>query len=93
MLGKYLISLYISSSSLNTTYGAAGSIIVIFVWIYYTSALLYMGAEFTQVYTEYKCDKIEPSDYAVSIVQKEVEKVVDTLPTQNPEIKKEAKTA
>jgi membrane protein len=89
MLGKYLIGIYIAHSSLNTTYGAAGSIIVIFVWIYYTSALIYMGAEFTQVYTEYKCDKIEPSDYAVSVVQKEIEKVVDVLPVQNPEIKKE----
>jgi membrane protein len=89
MLGKYLIGIYIANSSLNTTYGAAGSIIVIFVWIYYTSALIYMGAEFTQVYTEYKCDKIEPSDYAVSVVQKEIERVVDVLPVQNPEIKKE----
>jgi len=92
MLGKYLIGIYVASSSLNTTYGAAGSLIVIFVWIYYSSALLYMGAEFTQVYTEYKCDKIEPAEYAVSVVQKEVERVVDELPAQNPEIKKAGET-
>ncbi len=89
MLGKYLIGLYIASSSINTTYGAAGSLIIIFVWIYYTSALLYMGAEFTQVSTEYKCDKIEPADYAVSVVQKEIEHTVDVLPAQNPDIKQE----
>jgi membrane protein len=89
MLGKYLIGIYIASSSINTTYGAAGSLIIIFVWIYYTSALLYIGAEFTQVYTEYKCDKIEPADYAVSVVQKEIEHAVDALPAQNPDIKKE----
>ncbi|MBW4890456.1 YihY/virulence factor BrkB family protein [Mucilaginibacter sp. HMF5004] len=93
ILGKYLIGIYIASSSLNTTYGAAGSLIVIFVWIYYTSALLYMGAEFTQVYTEYKCDKIEPADYAVSVVQKEIEHVVDELPAQNPEIKKASESS
>lgn len=89
MLGKYLIGLYIASSSLNTTYGAAGSIIIIFVWVYYTSALLYMGAEFTQVYTEFKCDKIEPDEYAVSVVQHEVERAVHKLPVQNPEIQNE----
>jgi len=90
MLGKYLIGLYISSSNIASTYGAAGSIIIIFAWIYYTSALVYMGAEFTQVYTEFRGGKIEPAEYAVSIKQTEVERVVDTLPVQNPEIKKVA---
>ncbi len=93
MLGKYLIGLYIASSRLGTTYGAAGSIIIILAWIYYTSALLYMGAEFTQVYTDFKGGKIEPSEYAVSIKQTEIERSVDTLPVQNPEIKKAAAEA
>jgi len=88
MLGKYLIGLYISSSHIGTTYGAAGSIIIIFAWIYYTSALLYLGAEFTQVYTEFRGGKIEPAEYAVSIKQTEVERIVDALPVHNPEIKK-----
>jgi membrane protein len=92
MLGKYLIGLYIASSRIGTTYGAAGSIIIIFAWIYYTSALLYLGAEFTQVYTDFRGGKIEPAEYAVSIKQTEVERIVDTLPVQNPEIKKAAAT-
>ena len=87
MLGKYAIGVYIASSKLSSTYGAAGSIIIIFVWIYYASALLYLGAEFTEVYSEYKCEKIEPADYAVSVEQKEVERVVAALPAQNPDIK------
>jgi len=90
ILGKYLIGLYISSSKIGTTYGAAGSIIIILAWIYYTSALVYMGAEFTQVYTDFRGGKIEPAEYAVSIKQTEIERVVDTLPVQNPEIKKVA---
>jgi membrane protein len=93
MLGKYLIGLYITSSKIGTTYGAAGSIIIILAWIYYTSALLYMGAEFTQVYTDFRGGRIEPDDYAVSVKQTEVERYVDTLPVQNPEIKKAAAEA
>lgn len=86
ILGKYLIGLYIETTGTASTYGAAGSIIVILVWIYYTSAILYFGAEFTQVYTEFTCGKIEPADYAVSVEKIEKERKVSELPPQNPEI-------
>ena len=49
-LGKYLIGLYIGNSSYSSTYGAAASMIVLFVWIYYSGLILFFGAEFTQVY-------------------------------------------
>lgn len=87
MLGKYLIGLYIGTMKISSTYGAAGSIIIIFVWIYYTSALLYLGAEFTQVYAEFTGCKIEPAEYAVAVVQQEIERDVTTLPPQHPELK------
>ncbi|MEO6520161.1 MAG: YihY/virulence factor BrkB family protein [Mucilaginibacter sp.] len=87
MLGKYLIGLYIGTMKIGSTYGAAGSIIIIFVWIYYTSALLYLGAEFTQVYAEFTGCKIEPAEYAVAVEQKEVERDVAVLPPQNPNLK------
>ena len=87
MLGKYLIGIYIGTMKISSTYGAAGSIIIIFVWIYYTSALLYLGAEFTQVYAEFTGRKIEPADYAVAIEQKEIERDVNHLPPQNPDLK------
>jgi membrane protein len=61
------------------------------VWIYYTAAILYIGAEYTQVYAEAIGSNIEPADYAVSVKQTEVERVVTTLPSQNPEIKNELK--
>lgn len=87
MLGKYLIGLYIGTMKISSTYGAAGSIIIIFVWIYYTSALLYLGAEFTEVYAEFTGCKIQPAEYAVAVEQKEIERVVTTLPPQNPDLK------
>lgn len=87
MIGKYLIGLYIQYSAQSSTYGAAGSIIVILLWIYYTASILYIGAEFTQVYAEASGSVIQPADYAVHIEQTEIEHVVKKLPPQNPEIK------
>lgn len=49
-LGKYLIGVYIGSSSYNSTFGAAGSLVVMMVWLNYSSLILFFGAEFTQVY-------------------------------------------
>jgi len=86
MIGQYLISLYIQYTAQGSAYGAAGSIIVILVWIYYTSAILYIGAEFTQVYAEASGSHIEPADYAVHVQQTEVEHRVKTLPAQNPQL-------
>lgn len=83
MIGRFLIGFYISTTGTGSTYGAAGSLIVILVWVYYTAAILYFGAEFTQVYAEYAGVKIEPAEFAVHIEQKEVEKDVDVLPPQN----------
>jgi membrane protein len=86
MLGQYIISLYITKTAQGSAYGAAGSIIVILVWIYYTSAILYIGAEFTQVYAEASGSHIEPADYAVHVQQTEVERTVKNLPPQNPQL-------
>jgi membrane protein len=91
ILGQYLIGLYIQYLANSPTYGAAGSFVVILTWIYYTAAILYIGAEFTQVYAEAIGSKIEPAEYAVHIRQSEVEVVVKKLPPQNPDIKDELK--
>ena len=93
MLGQYLIGLYIQYFANSSAYGAAGSVIVILTWIYYTSAILYIGAEFTQVYAEASGSRIEPAEYAVAVKQTEVELEVNKLPTQNPAIKDELKKA
>lgn len=73
LLGRYLIGLYISTTGAGSPYGAAGSIIVILLWIYYTAAILYFGAEFTRAYAIFKGRHIKPSDYAVYIEQREIE--------------------
>ena len=82
MLGRYLIGVYIETTGTSSTYGAAGSLIVILTWIYYTAAILYFGAEFTQAYANHFGIKIEPADYAVYVEQTERERDVATIPTQ-----------
>ena len=51
-VGKSLIGLYLGHSSFSSTYGAAGSLIVLLVWVYYSAQIIFFGAEFTQVYAE-----------------------------------------
>ncbi|MNI44484.1 ribonuclease BN [compost metagenome] len=84
-LGKYLIGIYIEKGSTVSAFGAAGSIIIILLWIYYTSIILYFGAEFTQAYAEKYDGGISPSKYAVFTKITIVEKKVDVLPPQHPE--------
>ena len=64
LLGKFAISLYISKSNLGSSYGAAGSLAVIFVWIYYSAIILYFGAEFTKGYVINRGVKVIPNKYA-----------------------------
>ena len=84
-LGKYLIGIYIEKGNPGSAFGAASSIIVILLWIYYTAIILYFGAEFTQAYAEKYDGGITPSKYAVHTQITIVEKKVDVLPPQHPE--------
>jgi membrane protein len=63
-LGKSLIGLYIGTSALGSTYGAAGSVIVILVWVYYTSQIILLGAEFTRAYVEQLGPRPRPVEFA-----------------------------
>lgn len=83
LLGRYLIGLYIETTAAGSPYGAAGSIIIILLWVYYTAAILYFGAEFTREYACFKGTKIEPADYAVYVEQKETEKNVKYIPPKH----------
>ncbi len=74
MIGKSAIGFYLGSSKIATTYGAAGSLIIILLWVYYSALILYFGAEFTKVYAFTFGSKIIPNDYAVYVEKKEVEK-------------------
>ncbi len=85
MLGKFLIGLYIEKVAPGSAYGAAGSLIIILIWVYYTSAILFFGAEFTQVFADCFGGRIKPASYAVHIIQVEEEKKVTVLPPQDHE--------
>lgn len=74
MLGKYLIGLYIQFAAVGDIYGAAGTVVVVAVWVYYSAAILFFGAEFTWAYAKVRCDTIQPSKHAVAIKQVEVER-------------------
>jgi membrane protein len=56
IIGKFLITWYLTSSKLITAYGAAASLIILLSWIYYSALIVYFGAEFTDVYSR-KCGK------------------------------------
>lgn len=73
ILGKYLIGLYMQYTAPASAYGAAGSMVIVLLWIYYTSAILFFGAEFTQVYAKRHEGEIRPSKYAVKIIVSEIE--------------------
>jgi len=66
-LGKFLLGLYLGSSSVSSAYGAAGSLVVVLIWVFYSAQILLFGAEFTQVYSKYRGLPIEPSKHAVRV--------------------------
>ena len=74
MVGKFGISLYISRSNVGSTYGTAGSFVVILVWIYYSSIILYFGAEFTKAWALNFGNDIHPNEYTVVAKTIEIEK-------------------
>ena len=51
-IGKFAIGLYLGKASIGSAYGAAGSLVILLVWVYYSSQILFFGAEFTQVYAQ-----------------------------------------
>jgi membrane protein len=63
-IGKFLIGLYLGTSGLASTYGAAGSVIVILVWVYYSSQVILLGAEFTREYVRQFSRRPPPEDFA-----------------------------
>ncbi len=69
--GKFLIGFYLGNSTLSNAYGAAGSLVLLLVWVYFSSVILLFGAEFTFVYSKEKGDQIEPAKHAVIVEQVE----------------------
>jgi len=87
LIGKFAISFYVSKSNVGTTFGPAGSLVVILLWIYYSAVILYFGAEFTKAYALETGAKIFPTEYAVAVEQKEIESENSTVvPSDKPQV-------
>ncbi|PTX19991.1 membrane protein [Pontibacter mucosus] len=74
VLGKYVLNIYFQHDPLADTYGAAGSLVLILVWVYYAAVIFLLGAEFTQVYSREHDRGIHPQDNAVKVETKEIER-------------------
>lgn len=74
LLGKFIIGYYMSTSPGNT-YGAAASIIIILLWVYYSGIILYFGAEFTKVWAIHRGQGIVPNGTAVFILKRDVKEL------------------
>lgn len=72
IIGKYLISFYISKANPGSAFGAAGSAIVLLVWINYSSLIIFFGAEFTQEFADAFGQRIQPKAHAVRVETKEI---------------------
>jgi membrane protein len=75
LAGKFVIGIYLTYSNVGSAYGAAASVIVLLTWVYYSSMILYYGAEFTKVYTINIGKSIKPYDTAVYIVKHETREI------------------
>lgn len=85
LIGKFGIGYYLGNSDIASTYGAAASIIVILSWVYYTSIILYFGAEFTKVYALNYGGGIAPYDTAVFVIKQEAKEMPQLKEMQGPE--------
>ena len=73
VLGKYLIAVYLSHSSMGSLYGATSTFVLILVWVYYSSMIILWGAAFTYIYVQHTGGQIEPATYAVKMECKEAQ--------------------
>lgn len=65
--GKILIGLYLGRSSVGSAFGAAGSLVVVLAWIYYSAQIFFFGAELTKAYVHYHVPAVAPTANAVSV--------------------------
>ena len=72
-IGKFAIGYYLGTTKIASLYGTAATVIIILVWTYYSSIILYLGAVCTKVYAKLYGGKILPNEYATFIKVEEIE--------------------
>lgn len=87
MIGKFLISFYITSSDIQNIYGTAGSFVVLMIWVYYSSVILYFGAEFAKSYAIQFSSAIVPSKFAELVHSVEIVSEKKTIQKADEELK------
>lgn len=75
LFGKFLIGFYLGQANMDLTYGTAASIVIVLTWVYYSSLILYFGAEFTKIYALHSGAGIRPKQTAVFIIKRETKEV------------------
>ena len=68
-IGRFLIARYLATESTASSYGAAGALVLVLIWVYYSAQILFLGAEFTQVYAKTYGSKIQPAENAVPVTE------------------------
>ena len=71
-LGKFLLGLYLGRSSVTSAYGAAGSLVIVLLWVYYSAQILFFGAKFTQLYASQYSSHLEPAPGTATVLLEEV---------------------
>jgi len=79
LIGKFLLGLYLASGAGTSAYGAAGSLVTLLIWVFYSAQILLFGAEFTKVYANTHGSRLEPKEYAVKLETHEIE-----VPAESP---------
>ncbi len=72
-IGKFLLGLYLGSGAAGSAYGAAGSLITLLLWMFYSAQILLFGAEFTQVYANTYGTHVEPQEHAVKVERTDIQ--------------------
>jgi membrane protein len=73
LIGKFLLSLYLSSGAAGSAYGAASSLVALLLWVFYSAQILLFGAEFTKIYANTSGSRVEPEKHAVKVERREIE--------------------
>lgn len=89
MLARFGITFYIKASDMGSTYGAAGSLVVMLVWVYFSATILYFGAEFTRAFAARFGERIHPNQYAVWVKEVQVEEGQASLQHQENKRRRE----